>query len=103
MVPVGQFLIRGKVTIKDGVTLAGLNESSLAPGPLKGSVILATGGRDHEEADPLFEMESSAAVRSRTSRWRGKGRSEAASWGRLAVARNSSTQTSAFPWCPCRP
>ena len=66
IVPTGQFLIRGSVTIKDGVTLAGLNESSLAPGPLKGSVILATGGRDQEDADPLFQMESSTALRGLT-------------------------------------
>ena len=66
IVPAGQFLIRGSVTIKDGVTLMGLNESSLAPGPLKGSVILATGGRDREDADPLFQMESSTALRGLT-------------------------------------
>jgi len=66
IVPVGQFLIKGQVIIKDGVTLAGLNESSLAPGPLKGSVILATGGRDQEDADPLFQMESSTALRGLT-------------------------------------
>jgi hypothetical protein len=66
IVPVGRFRIEGSVRIKDGVTVAGLNESSLAPGPLKGTVILATGGRDHEEADPLFEMESSSALRGLT-------------------------------------
>ena len=56
VVPVGQFLIRGSITLKDGVTLAGLNESTLAPGPLKGSVILATAGRDQEDADALLQM-----------------------------------------------
>ena len=66
LIPVGQFLVKGSVTIKDGVTLAGLNETSLAPGPLKGSVILATGGRDDEAAMPLFVMESSTAVRGLT-------------------------------------
>src|SRR5208283_967892 len=66
IVPVGRFRIEGSVRIKDGVTVAGLNESSLAPGPLKGTVILDTGGRDHEVADPLFEMESSSALRGLT-------------------------------------
>ena len=35
IVPVGQFRIEGSVRIKDGVTVAGLSESWLVPGPLK--------------------------------------------------------------------
>ncbi|MHA4806872.1 NAD-dependent epimerase/dehydratase family protein [Flavitalea flava] len=55
-IPAGQFLIGGSIKIKPGVSLFGTNDAPLSPYQLTGTVILATGGRDREEAEPLFEM-----------------------------------------------
>lgn len=61
--PPGRYLIKTNLKIPPGVTLQGAMESPAWVDPLKGSVILATGGRNQENAPALFEMGSSSAVR----------------------------------------
>jgi hypothetical protein len=60
-IPAGKFLIKGSINLK-GVALLGENQAPRSWIPLTGSIILATGGRDHEEAPALFEMRNSSAV-----------------------------------------
>jgi len=62
-VPPGRYLVRGSLKIPPGVLLGGVYESPQWAEPLTGSVILATGGRDSEDAPALFEMGGSCAVR----------------------------------------
>lgn len=62
-IPSGQWLIAGSVKVKPGVSLMGTNEAPLSPYQLTGAVILATGGRDNEDAEPLFEMWNASAAK----------------------------------------
>ena len=62
-IPSGQWLVKGSVKVKQGVSLVGSNEGPLSPYQLTGSVILATGGRDNENAEPLFEMWNSSIAK----------------------------------------
>ena len=64
--PPGRYLVKGKLHIPPGVTLQGVMESPVWSGPLKGSIILATGGRGQEDGPALFEMGDSSAVRGLT-------------------------------------
>ncbi len=64
--PPGRFLVKGSLKVPPGVVLEGLAVSPQWSDPLIGSVILATGGRDKEDAPALFEMGSSSAVRGLT-------------------------------------
>jgi hypothetical protein len=64
--PPGRFLLRGSLRIPPGVTLQGVMESPVWSEPLKGSIILATGGRGQESGPALFEMGHSSAVRGLT-------------------------------------
>ena len=64
--PPGRFLVRGSLRIPPGVTLQGVMESPVWSEPLKGSILLATGGRGQEEGPALFEMGHSSAVRGLT-------------------------------------
>jgi hypothetical protein len=61
--PAARFLVRGSLHIPPGVTLQGVMDSPVWSEPLKGTVILATGGRDREDAPALFELGHSSAVR----------------------------------------
>jgi hypothetical protein len=61
--PPGRYLVKGSLRIPPGVTLQGVMDSPVWSEPLKGSVILATGGRDQEDGPSLFEMGHSSAVR----------------------------------------
>lgn len=61
--PPGRYLVGGSLRIPPGVTLEGAAESPVWSEPLKGSIILATGGRGSEEGPALFELGHSAAVR----------------------------------------
>ena len=61
-----RYLVKGSLQIPPGVTLQGVMESPVWSEPLKGSIILATGGRDNEDAPALFEMGHSSAVRGLT-------------------------------------
>jgi hypothetical protein len=63
LLPPGRYVVSGSLRIPPGVTLQGTTDSPVWSEPLKGSVILATGGRDHEDAQALFELGHSAAVR----------------------------------------
>lgn len=60
--PAGKYLVRGNLTIPVGVSLNGVAKSPQYIEPLIGTVILATGGRDKEDAPALFEMGDSSAV-----------------------------------------
>ncbi len=64
--PPARYLIKGSLRIPPGVTLQGVMDSPVWSEPLKGSIILATGGRDNEDAPALFEMGHSSAVRGLT-------------------------------------
>ena len=64
--PPARYLVKGSLHIPPGVTLQGVMESPVWSDPLKGSIILATGGRDNEDAPALFEMGHSSAVRGLT-------------------------------------
>ena len=58
----GQYLVAGSLRIPPGVCLRGMNQAPQYTRTLKGTVILATGGRDNEAGPALIEMgESSAA------------------------------------------
>ncbi len=59
----GRYLVKGSLHIAPGVTLQGVTESPVWTAPLKGSIILATGGRAQEDGPALFEMGHSSAVR----------------------------------------
>ena len=61
--PPGRYLVKGSLRIPPGVTLEGAMESPAWSAPLKGTVILATGGRGQESGPALFELGHSAAVR----------------------------------------
>src|ERR1017187_6335467 len=54
--PPGRYLDKGSLHIPPGVTLQGAMESPVWSDPLKGSVILAIGGRGQEDGPALFEM-----------------------------------------------
>ncbi|MGA2863088.1 MAG: glycosyl hydrolase family 28-related protein [Verrucomicrobiota bacterium] len=60
--PPGRNLVKGSLRIPPGVMLQGVMESPVWSEPLKGTMILATGGRGQEEGPALFEMSHSSAV-----------------------------------------
>lgn len=62
----GRYLVKGSLRIPPGVTLEGVMESPVWSEPLKGSIVLATGGRQQEDGPALFEMAHSSAVRGLT-------------------------------------
>lgn len=64
--PPGRHLVAGSLRIPPGVTLQGAAHSPVWSAPLRGTVVLATGGRDEEEGPALFELGHSAAVRGLT-------------------------------------
>jgi len=62
----GRYLVKASLRIPPGVTLQGVHDAPNWSAPLKGSVILATAGRDAEEGPALFEMGDSSQVRALT-------------------------------------
>jgi len=66
LLPAGRYLVAGSLNIKKGVTLMGIHDAPQAIAPLTGTIVMATGGRDNEDAPPLFEMGHSSIVRSLT-------------------------------------
>lgn len=64
--PPGRFLVAGSLKVKPGVAVVGSAVAPLYIKPLIGSVVLATGGRDKEDAPALFEMGDSSAVQGLT-------------------------------------
>jgi hypothetical protein len=63
LLPPAKYLVRGSLRIPPDVTLQGVMDSPVWSEPLRGSIILATGGRDDEKGPALFEMGHSSAVR----------------------------------------
>jgi hypothetical protein len=64
--PAGNYLIAGSLKIPPGVALVGSHKAPVYIEPLIGTVILATGGRDKEDAPALFELDDSAVVQGLT-------------------------------------
>ena len=64
--PAGKYLVAGSLKIPTGVALVGSNQAPVYIEPLIGTVILATGGRDKEDAPALFEMGNSSVVQGLT-------------------------------------
>jgi hypothetical protein len=64
--PAAKYLVAGSLRIPPGVSLEGIHDAPRWPAPLAGTVILATGGRDKEDAPALFEMGSGGMVRGLT-------------------------------------
>jgi hypothetical protein len=62
VIPAARFLVKGSLKIPPGVALEGVAVAPQWADPLKGSIVLATGGRDKEDAPALFELGSSASV-----------------------------------------
>jgi hypothetical protein len=60
--PPGRYLVKGSLRVPVGVSLKGAAEAPLAIEPLIGTVVMATGGRDNEDAKALFELGKSASV-----------------------------------------
>lgn len=64
--PPGKYLVAGSIRVLPGVTVFGSNDAPASIGPLHGTIVLATGGRDDEEGPALFEMGSESAVHGMT-------------------------------------
>jgi len=62
----GIYRVEGSLAVPEGVTLEGSTSAPRYNHPLTGTIILATGGRDREDAPALFEMGNSTAVRNLT-------------------------------------
>ena len=62
LVSPGRYLFRGHLVIESGVHLVGLNSSPQSWEPQKGSILLPTEGRDHEDEHAFLEMRSSTSV-----------------------------------------
>ncbi|MBI3922939.1 MAG: hypothetical protein HY318_16075 [Armatimonadetes bacterium] len=64
--PPGRYFVSGSLWVKPGVAVVGAAVAPQYIKPLIGTVILATGGRDQEEAPALFELGDSSAVQGLT-------------------------------------
>jgi len=64
--PAGKYLVAGSLKIPVGVALVGSNKAPVYIEHLIGTVILAIGGRDKEDAPALFEMGDSSTVQGLT-------------------------------------
>jgi len=60
--PPGKYLVKGSINVRAGVSVEGVSNAPRYNNPLTGTVILATGGRDKEDAPALFEMVDSTSV-----------------------------------------
>jgi hypothetical protein len=60
--PPGRYHVAGSLQVKPGVMLKGANAAPMSITPLTGTILLATGGRDDENAPALFEMNNAATV-----------------------------------------
>jgi hypothetical protein len=60
-IPAGKYFIKGSLYLK-GVAVKGENQAPRSWEPFNGSILLATGGRDNENAPSLFEMRNSSSV-----------------------------------------
>ena len=60
--PPGRYRVAGSLQVKAGVTVKGANTAPMSITPLTGTILLATGGRDDENAPALFEMTNATTV-----------------------------------------
>lgn len=60
--PPGRYLVKGSLRLPAGAALEGSANSPKYSEPLTGTIVLATGGRDAEDAPALFEVGSSSSV-----------------------------------------
>ena len=60
--PPAKYLVKGSLRVPEGVSVEGVAKAPRYNTPLTGTVILATGGRDREDAPALFEVGSSSSV-----------------------------------------
>ncbi len=60
--PPGRYRVAGSLQMKPGVTLHGAGTAPMSITPLTGTILLATGGRDDENAPALFEMTNATTV-----------------------------------------
>ncbi|MHB0998059.1 MAG: golvesin C-terminal-like domain-containing protein [Armatimonadota bacterium] len=65
-VPAGSYLIAGSLSIPRGVTLKGVWEAPHFPEADKGTMILATGNANNEEAAPLFSLTQNSCLQGMT-------------------------------------
>lgn len=61
-VPSGKFVIRGNLTIPNGVTLQGDAPTVAVDQPAEGTVLMAYAGRNDEGSTPFITMDSSSAL-----------------------------------------
>jgi hypothetical protein len=61
-VPVGRWLCRGHLELKQGVHMKGVNGGPQSPDPATGSILMPTEGRDHEDGPAFLEMRSSTSL-----------------------------------------
>ncbi len=60
--PSGKYLVKGSIKIPVGVALKGVAQAPMPIEPLIGTIIMATGGRDNEDAPALFSLGKGASV-----------------------------------------
>jgi len=60
--PAGKYMTRGTLKVPAGVSVQGVANSPVYCEPLKGTVILATAGRDKEDSAPFFTLQDSTSV-----------------------------------------
>jgi hypothetical protein len=63
VLPPARYLVAGSLKIPPGAGLEGIHNAVMGQGPLTGTVILTTAGRDKEDAPALFDMGSGTMVR----------------------------------------
>src|SRR5271166_6580157 len=63
LLPAARYLVKGSLKIPPGAGLEGIHNAVMGQGPLTGTVILTTAGRDKEDAAALFDMGSGTMVR----------------------------------------
>lgn len=62
VLPPGKYLVKGSLNVPASVHVEGAANAPQYSEPLRGSIILATGGRDNENAPALFEMVDCTSV-----------------------------------------
>jgi len=60
--PPAKYLVKDHISVPSGVHVKGAAAAPQYSAPLVGTIILATGGRDNEEAPALFDMTTSTSV-----------------------------------------
>lgn len=60
--PAGRYMTRGTFDLPPGVFVEGVANAPIYCEPLKGTILLATAGRDKEDSAPLFTLHESSSV-----------------------------------------